>query len=387
MGRGGGPSGGGRPSSAGRSFSSGGSRSFGGRSSSPSRGSSTSASSSIHRGGGSPSRPSTPSYSAPKPSPRPSTPPVSRPAPPPPPPRQPVAPPPPPTYRLPVQTTHVHVHEHYDTGRSTVRNEPVTRTESVRNGSGYREPVREPARKSDPGGLKPRHIVITVIAMVVLFMIIGLISGSGGKASGSTVERTRLEGAPAFSRDCVDDLAEWSSDKAVLLRGMESFYKSTGVQPALVIATDIDGDRDPADGEIEAFASREYDKLVGHEKGVLLLFVEWFPNEWNAYYMAGKEAQTVMDSEACDILMDYVEAYYVSDMTEDEYFSAVFAETGERIMTVMPTPASKLPWMIAAIVIVAGSMCAVMAVQTKARRAREEAEETERLLHTHVDRL
>lgn len=376
MGRGGGPSGGGRPSSAGRSFSSGGSRSFGGRSSSPSRGSSMGSSSSIHRGGGSPSRPSTPSYSAPKPSPKPSAPPppVSRPAPPPPP-RPPVVPPPPPVYR-PHTTTHVHVHEHYDTGpstgRSTVRNE-------------YRDPVHE--RRREPGGLKPRHIVITVAIMVALFVIIAVATGANHKAGLSTVTRTRLEGAPAFSRDCVDDLAEWSSDRNTLLRGMESFYKSTGVQPALVIATDIDGNPDPTDAEIEEYAAAEYDELIGHEKGVLLLFVEWWPNDWNAYYMAGKEAQTVMDTEACDILMDYVEAYYVSDMTEDEYFAAVFAETGERIMTVTETASSKLPWMAMAIVVVAGSMCLVMAIQTKARRAREEAEETERLLHTPVDRL
>lgn len=331
-----------------------------------------SGSNSIHRGGGSPSRPGTPSYSAPKPAPRPS-------APPPPVYRPPIAPPPP-VYR-PHTTTHVHVHEHYDTGPSTggraIRSEPVR--------TGYRDPVHE--RRRGPGGLKPRHIVMTVAVMVVLFIIIGLASGSGGKAGRSTVARTRLEGAPAFSRDCVDDLAEWSSDKNTLLRGMESFYKATGVQPALTIATDVDGNADPSDAEIEAFASDEYDKLVGHEKGVLLLFIEWEPSEWNAYYMAGREAQTVMDSEACDILMDYVEAYYVSDLTEDEYFARVFSETGERIMTVTETAASKLPWMVVAIVAVAGSMCIVMAVQTKARRAREEAEETERLLHTHVDRL
>ena len=286
-----------------------------------------------------------------------------------------------------MQTTHVHIHEHYDTGSAgTSGAGTVTRPEPVRT-EPVRDAYREPERRPEQGGLKPWHIVATVIAMVVLFAIIGLATGSGSKASGSTVQRTRLEGTPAFSRDCVNDLAEWTSDEAVLLRGMEDFYKSTGVQPALVIATDIDGDPDPADGAIEEFASREYDDLVGHEKGVLLLFVEWSPSEWNAYYMAGTEAQTVMDSEACDILMDYVEAYYVSDLTEDEYFAKVFSETGERIMTVTETAASKLPWMIAAIVIVAGSMCIVMAVQTKARRAREEAEETERLLHTRVDRL
>lgn len=320
---------------------------------------------------------------APKPSQRPSTPPPApRPAPPPAP-RPPIAPPP--VYRPPVQTTHVHIHEHYDSGSAQRAQAESARSAPVRHDT-YREPERE-SRRQEPGGIRPYHIILTVIAMAVLFAVIAGISSGSGKAGRSTVGRTRLEGAPAFSRDCVDDLADWSSDPATLLRGMEDFYKSTGVQPALVIAEDVDGNTDPTDAEIEAFASREYDALVGHEKGVLLLFIEWEPSEWNAFYMAGKEAQTVMDSEACDILLDYAEAYYVSDLTEDQYFAKVFSETGERIMSVTPTAASKLPWMLGAIVLVAGSMCVVMAIQTKARRAREEAEETERLLHTHVDRL
>lgn len=231
-----------------------------------------------------------------------------------------------------------------------------------------------------PSGIASMIVAFLILA-VALPMVIGMFAGSGGNVSRSTLERTAIQPAGPFDRDCVDDRADWTRDRNVLLSGMEQFYKDTGIQPALCITENFDG-QDP-----EAYATARYDELVGHEKGLLLLFYEPAPSDWDAYYMAGESAQTVMDSEACDILMDYVEAYYTSDMTEDEYFAAVFRETGERIMTVTPTVASRIPVIVAGIVAVAGLAAAVLIVKAKHKRDRERAEETERLLHTHIDRI
>lgn len=226
-------------------------------------------------------------------------------------------------------------------------------------------------------------IIVAFFTVAFIVIVIGVIASAGGTSgvSKSTVERTAIQPAGPFSRDCVDDRAGWIMDKGTLLSGMESFYKATGVQPAVCITESLDGE-DP-----EVFATARYDELVGHEKGVLLLFYEPSPSDWDAYYMAGEAAQTVMDSEACGILMDYVEAYYTSDMTEDEYFGAVFRETGERIMTVTPTVASRIPLMLAAAVAIAVIFASVKVLQLKHKRDKEKAEETERILRTPVDRL
>lgn len=233
------------------------------------------------------------------------------------------------------------------------------------------------------GGGALAGIIVAFFTVAFIVIVIGVIASAGGTSgvSKSTLERTAIEPAGPFSRDCVDDRADWIMDRGTLLSGMESFYKATGVQPAVCITESLDGE-DPED-----FATARYDELVGHEKGVLLLFYEPSPSDWDAYYMAGEAAQTVMDSEACGILMDYVEAYYTSDMTEDEYFGAVFRETGERIMSVTPTMASRIPLMLAAAVAIAVIFASVKALQLKHKRDKEKAEETERILRTPVDRL
>lgn len=175
--------------------------------------------------------------------------------------------------------------------------------------------------------------MIAVIAFTVLAAIVisaGLcMQARDSRLPGvreSTADRDPIRPYGEFDRDCVDDRAGWIGDMATLLFGMEEFYNKTGVQPALCVTADLDG-KDPED-----FASDEYDRLVGHERGVLLVFYEPSPADWDAYYMAGMSAQSVMDQEACGILTDLAGYYYDGDMPEDEYFAAVFRETAGRIM-------------------------------------------------------
>lgn len=223
--------------------------------------------------------------------------------------------------------------------------------------------------------------LVTVVAILMAFIIIGAIAGS-------TVEREPLKPYAAFNTDCVDDDANWIHNKNTLLRGMESFYKATGVQPALAIYEEIDEEKYLRDSDIEDFMTGKYDELIGHERGVLLLFCEYEESDWYAYYMAGEDAQTVMDSEASDILIDYVHDLYTNDsLSDEEFFGKVFEKTGERIMTVTPTVASKMPVIVIGIVIIAFIIGMVKLVKMKHRREKEKAEETERILKTPIDRI
>ncbi len=242
----------------------------------------------------------------------------------------------------------------------------------------------------------PAHLRIStlVCSFILIFMFVGIVmvamagNVAGGSTVGkSTVQRTALKPYESFQRGCWEDNADWLSDSSKLNWGMEQFYKATGVQPALVIAEDVNGDKDPSSSEVEAWATEKYDQLIGHERGVLLLFCEWYSSDYDVYYMAGEDAQTVMDSEACDILMDYVHAYYTSSMTEDEYFANVFAETGDRIMSVTPTLASRLPMILGVVVVAVIAIAAVKMLSMRYKREKERAEETERILNTPNERL
>ena len=244
---------------------------------------------------------------------------------------------------------------------------------------GYRRPYRPLIRISTIV-----WIFVIIYVLAALFGVLSFIGSAGGGASGiskSTLERTKLEAAAAFDRDCVYDGAGWIENRNTVITGMEYFYKATGVQPALVIVTDTDGE------EMSDYADAMYDQLLGNEQGVLLVFCEWSDSVWDTWYVAGSASQTVMDSEACDILLDYVEAYYTSSMSDDEYFAAVFHDTADRIMSVTPTVATRMPMIVGGVVAVAVIAGVVVALKMKFKRDKEIAEETERILHTPVDRL
>lgn len=247
-------------------------------------------------------------------------------------------------------------------------------------GGGYRYGYSRPA---GPMGTLITAVVLLFIIGVFLYAVTG-----GGSVAKSTVERERLKPYASFDKGAIDDDAGWVHDKKALLRGMESFYKDTGVQPAISIHTDIGGKRYLPDSEIEDFMTDTYDGLIGHERGLLLLFCEYADSDWYAYYMAGEDAQTVMDSEACDILMDYVADLYTnSSYSDEEYFGAIFEKTGKRIMTVTPTVASKIPMMVGGVVVIALVIGAVAALKAKHKRDAEKAAETERILNSPIDRI
>lgn len=237
-----------------------------------------------------------------------------------------------------------------------------------------------------PGGLISGIITSLVVIMVLVILFIALTSASS--ISRSTVEREPLKPYAAFDKSCIDDDAGWIHDRNTLLQGMESFYKETGVQPALAIYEEINGERYLSDDEIEDFMTDEYDELIGHERGVLMLFCEYADSDWYVYYMAGEDAQTVMDSEACGILVDYVHDLYTNDnYSDEEFFAAVFEKTGNRIMTVTPTVASKIPLIVGCVIVIAVILGILKAIKEKNRREAEKAKETERILNSPIDRI
>lgn len=61
-------------------------------------------------------------------------------------------------------------------------------------------------------------------------------------------------------------------------------------------------------------------------------FNEPRPSSYGMYYVIGDEAKAVFDDEAGEILFDYIDHYYTTDMSDEELFSTAFLKTAERMM-------------------------------------------------------
>ena len=85
--------------------------------------------------------------------------------------------------------------------------------------------------------------------------------GNSSSVIPSTVKREPLpEGSVVETGYFTDELG-WISDSSALTAGMEPFYRETGVQPYLYLFDNIDGNYNPSDAQVEAFAYSVYDPV------------------------------------------------------------------------------------------------------------------------------
>lgn len=178
-------------------------------------------------------------------------------------------------------------------------------------------------------------LLIALAVVAVLFMVRG--AGPGGSAVGitpSTVSRKPLpKGSVNETRYFTDELG-WIGNQTELHKGLKHFYEKTGVQPHVFITGAIDGSHYPSTNELDEFARGLYDDLFTDEAHLLLVFFE-YEGVYMDRYVAGVQAKTVIDSEAADILLDYIDRYYYDDdLTDEQFFSAAFRDAADRIMKV-----------------------------------------------------
>ena len=229
--------------------------------------------------------------------------------------------------------------------------------------------------------------LIIIAFIVILFVATSLNSCedfSGGSASitQSTIEREPLPKGSVVETSYYTDNLGWIGNRTALTAGMKNFYQKTGVQPYLYLTDNINGSQNPQPDEVEAFAFSLYDSLFKDEAHLLLIFFEPDPNYYQTWYVAGRQAKSVIDDEAADILLDYIDRYYDEDYTDEEYFSKAFNDAGVRIMHV-----PKSPWPPVLITLLGLSMVIVgLYWWRKAKEQKNrEAEDTERILSMPLD--
>ena len=156
-----------------------------------------------------------------------------------------------------------------------------------------------------------------------------------GGVTKSTVDRQKLESSSLVVSDqYFYDGLDWIKDPMTLKSGMTHFYETTGVQPFLYITDDVDGS--PTNDRLQKFTNEVYDNYFKDEAHLVVLFYEK-NGSYKSCYVTGLEAKTVVDDEAGEILLDYIDHYYYSDYDEATFFSKSFSEAADRMMRITPS--------------------------------------------------
>lgn len=158
----------------------------------------------------------------------------------------------------------------------------------------------------------------------------------------STIQREALPSSKCEAIDewYQDDWGDWideTGEERTVTEGLEHFYEKTGVQPYLWIMGEEGGDYQ-SEESVEELADVKYAELFGGDEGHLLVIFREYPNSSGNYIVTatpGYDAETqVMDDQAKEILLDYIDYYYEdTDLNEGQFFYKAFTQASDRIMT------------------------------------------------------
>ncbi len=238
------------------------------------------------------------------------------------------------------------------------------------------------------GGSDRSGCIIAVVAVILIIIVIALFAGlSGGGCSSSsvtasTVNREKLDSSAVNETNYYTDDGGWGLTDTVDT-GMRSFYKETGVQPYLYLL---------ADGysydEMETMAGDLYDELFTDEGHFLLLISDDGSGYAYQYSDAvGSQAKTVMDNEAIEIVLDYIDEYYDdTNKSWNDIFSTAFDKAGSRIMTKTTRPIDLVVPIIICIVIVIVAIVVFITLRRRREQRERESQRVEEILKTPLEK-
>ena len=236
-------------------------------------------------------------------------------------------------------------------------------------------------------------LIVFAIVLVLVIIIAGNVdscsgghTGSSGTITESTVEREKLSASLVNETDYyTDETGSFIQYSTTLTSGLKSFYQQTGVQPYVYITNNINGNYAPDESTLDAFAENLYEELFTDEGHLLFVYVDLTNGDgYLGHIVIGYSAQIVIDSEAYDILVDYINAYYYdSSLSNEQFISNAFADAGERIMHV-----EKSAWPYVLIVLGAIVILIILFRWWKKRKEQKniEAQQTEDILNTPLEK-
>jgi hypothetical protein len=227
---------------------------------------------------------------------------------------------------------------------------------------------------------------IAVIAIIMITFVAFGGTSYGDDILVSTVAREALPKGTVDETEYFTDNAGFVKNKTQLESGLKYFYNKTGVQPYVYLIDRLDTPAGMTQDEaLEVFAGDLYDELFTDEAHLLLVFYDNLNTEYRYRYVVGLKAKSVVDSEAGDILGQYLDRNYNNyDLSYEESLSQTFRDTADRIMTVTTSP-----WI--PVLIVLGVLVALIVAFTWWRHAKKqkniEAKQTADILNTPLEKF
>lgn len=254
-------------------------------------------------------------------------------------------------------------------------------------------PPPGPPRQHSYGG-RDRHqggrpsIFAYLALMVIIIIILFFVLGNRGQAStrSSTIVRTKLNSVSGFDNKCVVDELNWIDNVSKTESRLKEFFNQTGVQPYILLR-DYDATL-TTDSEKEAWAADYYEEYIKREDAFLFVYFAEEDTDNDVGYMVyvnGLMTSSVMDSEAVEIFWNNIDRYWYTDMSTDDVLVSAFVNTGKTIMKV-PTngwDVLKVLLIIAGIIVILIFVIIIIIIKTQ--RAREKAEEDQRILETDIN--
>jgi uncharacterized membrane protein len=180
----------------------------------------------------------------------------------------------------------------------------------------------------------------------------------------NSVKREPLEKGAVKETAYYEDNLNWINNTTKLQTGLKNFYNLTGIQPFILLVDSIGND--PTDEEIDAYANKYYDEHFEDEAHLLFIYIEDIDY---SYGIVGSRGKTIMDQEAWDILYDYSQNYWHSDLEDEDMFAKVFTDAGERIMS-DPNAGTKMKTSVIKVLVIAIAVIIIISILRKWQKDR-----------------
>lgn len=232
------------------------------------------------------------------------------------------------------------------------------------------------------------QIIAGVIVLVIVLAVLSAQYGWGSSSVKSTIQRTKIDSGNAYISNCIVDELGWFDNESKTETRLKDFWKETGVQPYIYLK-----DYDPelnTDAEKEEWATNYYDNNFDTENIFLFVYFAEQDVDNDVGYMCyanGYETSSVMDSEALEIFWNYIDRYWYSDLSTDDLFVTVFDKTGNTIMKVSTTGKDIVKWVLIIVVVIVVGVVFIRYIKLKNKRAKEEAEEKQKILETPLEKM
>lgn len=235
-------------------------------------------------------------------------------------------------------------------------------------------------------------VIIVILFMMVSFGSCGMMMSGPGNAghtqtTTSTITRTKLESnLCTTSSEWIRDELGWLERESTVKSAMQEFYEITGVQPYLLITDNLNGKgRDLKDSDAEDYLQNLYDSLYDDEGHMIFAFIEYEQSRYVTYVYTGTAADSVIDSEAREIILSIADRYYTdSSLSDDAYFAKIFTASAEEIMRDV-TGSAKTKNVIKIILVIAAVLIIVLMIVCHIQDSRtKEAEHLKEVLDTPI---